>query len=291
MKITGFTFVRNAIKLDYPVTESIRSLLPLCDRVIVAVGKSEDGTLDLIRNMNEEKIQIIETVWNESLKKGGKVLADETNKAFRAVPDDSDWAFYLQADEVVHESYLDTIFSEMQKNIHNKSIDGLLFNYLHFYGSYKYIGDSYRWYRREIRVIRNNKNIYSYKDAQGFRKNNNKKLKVKLIDAYIHHYGWVRKPRAMQEKQKTFNHYWHNDKWLSANIIKADEFDYSNVDALRLYEGSHPSVMSERIARQSWDFIFDTSQKSYSVKEKIKRTIEKFTGWRIGEYKNYKSIS
>lgn len=287
MKITGFTFVRNAIKLDYPVIESINSILPICDDFIVAVGRSDDDTLGLISGINSNKIRIIETEWDESLRRGGKVLADETNKAFKAVSSDSDWAFYLQADEVIHEDYLDNIFSAMNHNLENETVDGLLFNYLHFYGSYNYIGDSYRWYRREIRVIRNNKDIYSYKDAQGFRKQPNSKLRVKLIDAWVHHYGWVRKPSAMQEKQETFNNYWHDDKWLEANIIKADEYDYSNIDGLSHYSGTHPRVMQERINKQSWDFSFDTNLKKYSLKERIKRAVEKMTGHRVGEYKNY----
>ncbi|MBM3912615.1 MAG: glycosyltransferase family 2 protein, partial [Sphingomonadales bacterium] len=45
MKVSGFTFIRNAVLLDYPILEAIRSILPLCDEIVVAVGKSEDETL------------------------------------------------------------------------------------------------------------------------------------------------------------------------------------------------------------------------------------------------------
>ncbi len=129
MKVSGFTFIRNAIKFDYPVVESIRSILPLCDDFVVAVGNSEDETENLIKSIDKQKVKIIKTVWDDSpeMKRGGRVFASETDKAFRAVPEDSDWAFYIQGDEVVHEKYLEIIRSEMEKWKDDLSVDGLLF--------------------------------------------------------------------------------------------------------------------------------------------------------------------
>lgn len=290
MKVAGFTIARNAIKYEYPVVEAIKSILPVCNAVFVAVGQSEDDTENLIRSISDDKIHIINTVWDDSLRQGGKVLAVETNKAFNAIPGDFDWAFYIQADEVLHEKYIETINFEMQNELHNKAIDGLLFNYKHFYGSYDYVGESYKWYRREIRIVRNDKSIYSHGDAQGFRKNNDEKLNVKLIDAYIYHYGWVKDPRKQQAKQLDFNRLWHDDKWIENNIANDSEFDYSEIDSLSLFDGTHPEVMLERIESMNWKFSHDISQKNYSPKEKIKRFIESLTGYRIGEYKNYKIV-
>lgn len=290
MKVSGFTFIRNAVKFDYPVIESINSILPICDEFIVAVGASEDATLDLIRSINSPKIKIIETVWDDSLRAGGQVLALETDKAFAAVSTDSDWAFYIQADEVVHEKYLATIQEEMLKYKDDNRIDGLLFKYKHFYGSYDYIGESYDWYRREIRIVRNDKSIYSFRDAQGFRKNNDEKLNVKLINAEVFHYGWVKDPKAMQTKHEEFHKLWHDDQWLEKNVAKASEFDYSGIDSLNLFKETHPLVMQERIERINWKFDFDISKNKFKTKEKIKRVIECITGVRVGEYKNYKPV-
>ncbi|MFN7491056.1 MAG: glycosyltransferase family 2 protein [Chryseotalea sp.] len=288
MKVSGFTFVRNAIKYDYPVVEAILSILPICDEVVVAVGNSDDDTLSLIKSIVSDKIKIIETIWDDSLREGGRVLAVETDKAFAAIAKDADWAFYIQGDEIIHEKYHPAIRKAMQENLLNKKIDGLLFNYEHFYGSYDYVGESYRWYRREIRIIRNNPDIFSYRDAQGFRKKPNDKLMVKLIDAYVYHYGWVKEPKAMQGKQESFNKYWHDDQWMEKNVAKRNEFDYSGIDALRKFTGTHPAVMQARIDRINWKFDFDLSQNKFKVKDKVKRLIEKLTGWRPGEYKNYK---
>lgn len=290
MKVAGFTFVRNAIKYDYPIVEAIQSILPLCDEVIVAVGNSEDDTLGLVRSINSEKIKIIETIWDDSLRVGGKVLAVETDKAFHAISKDADWAIYIQGDEVLHEKYHAEVRSQMERYAKDKNVDGLLFNYLHFYGSYDYVGASAKWYRREIRVVKNDPAIFSYRDAQGFRKKPNDKLRVKLIDATIHHYGWVKHPKSMQGKQKSFNKYWHTDQWMDKNVADVDDYDYSKIDSLKRFEGTHPHVMQKRIDAVNWQFSRDPSMNRLKWKDRFKLLVEKLTGWRPGEYKNYRIV-
>ena len=287
MKVSGFTFVRNAVKYDYPIFESIRSILPICDELIVCVGNSEDSTLELIKSIGDNRIKIIPSIWNDNLREGGAVLAEETNKAKDAISIDADWAFYIQGDEVVHEKYLDEIYKSMIKYKDSPRVEGLLFKYLHFYGNYKYVGDSRKWYRNEIRIIRNDKNIRSFRDAQGFRKNG-QLLKVKPIDAEIFHYGWVKSPLKQIEKQKSFNKYWHSDDVVKKMVKEADNYDYSNIDSLKLFTDSHPAVMSKRISLLDWDFEFDISKKHFSFKNKVLNFIEKHTGKRLFEYRNYK---
>lgn len=290
MKVVGFTFIRNAIKYEYPIVEAIHSILPLCDQVIVSVGNSEDGTLELIKSIDPSKIIINETVWDDSLREGGRVLALETDKSYQLIPDDTDWAFYIQGDEVLHESNHDNIKKAMEKYKDDALVEGLLFKYRHFYGSYDYVGDSLRWYRREIRLVKYNPDVFSYKDAQGFRKKPNEKLNVKLIDAYVHHYGWVKAPDAMQRKQQAFHKLWHDDEWLDNNVGKAEEFDYSGIDSLELYKGTHPLVMQEFLENNNWKFDYDLSKNKLRLKDKIKKTIERITGYRLGEYRNYKLL-
>jgi hypothetical protein len=289
MKVSGFTFVRNAVKLDYPVVEAITSILPLCDEFIVLLGNSEDETRALIESIGSEKIKIHESVWDERLRSGGRVLADQTNKALSKVADDSVWAFYIQADEVVHESFHPAIRAAMNEYKFDLEVEGLLFNYTHFYGSYDFIGDSTRWYRKEVRIIRNDKSIYSFRDAQGFQKNN-RPLKVKQLPASVYHYGWVKPPDKQQEKQRQFHKLWHDDEKVSEIVGDKDVFDYSAIDSLSRFTGSHPFVMEERIRKKNWTFQFDPTIKKLSLKSRIKIVIEKLTGWRIGEYKNYRLL-
>ncbi|MCA0430267.1 MAG: glycosyltransferase family 2 protein [Bacteroidetes bacterium] len=287
MKVAGFTIIRNAVKYDYPVVEAINSILPICDAFYVGVGNSEDETKKLIENINSDKIKIIDTIWDDNLRVGGHVLANETNKVFDAIPKEFNWCFYIQSDECVHEDDLNTIKTAMQNNLLNKNINGLLFKYKHFYGQYNYIGVGRRWYANEIRIIRNDKSIRSYKDAQGFRFTNNTKLKVKNTNAFIYHYGWVKPPKAQQAKQQNFHKMWHDDNWVNENVKKNEEFDYSNIDLLEIYKGTHPLVFKSRIKNADWEFIYNSKFVKTNFKYKFLYFIEKLTGWRIGENKNY----
>jgi hypothetical protein len=287
MKVSGFTIARNVVRADYPLEEAIRSIEPLCHEIIVAVGKSDDNTREFVQSLNIDKLIIIDTVWDDSLREGGKVLADETNKALKACSADSDWLFYIQADECIHEKDYEKIVSAMSENLENKNIEGLLFKYRHFYGSYDYLGDSRRWYNNEIRIIRNNSNIKSWKDAQGFRNLDNTKLKVVPTNAYIYHYGWVKHPKEQQIKQLQFHKLWHNDDYVAAKIATGEEFDYSMVDSLHQFKDEHPKIMVNRIQRMNWSFDIDPTKKNFGLKNRFLYWFEKVFNIRIGEYKNY----
>lgn len=294
MKLSGFTFVKNAVKYDYPVVESITSILPIVDEMIVSLGDSEDDTEALVRSINSPKIKIVHSVWDKNLRKGGQVLAVETDKAMDAVSADADWLFYIQADEVVHEKYLPVIRKACEQYKDDKNVEGLLFHYLHFYGSYSYVGDSRKWYSKEIRVIRNNSNVRAYRDAQGFRINN-RKLRVKLINAYIYHYGWVRNPVYMQRKRVAIAQYWIGDKleekWQEKAKAEGDKYDYSQVDSLDLFRDTHPAVMEPRVKAQDWEFTFDVTKKQFrKFKYRVLYFLDKKFGWRPFEYRNYKII-
>lgn len=294
MKVSGFTFVKNAVKYGYPVVESIKSLLPIVDEMIVCLGDSEDETNKLVESIDSDKIKIIHSVWDNSLRTGGKVLAVETNKALDATAADSDWLFYIQADEVLHEQYHPVILNAMQKYKDDKRVEGLLFNYHHFYGSYKFIGDGRSWYSKEIRVIRNNKEIRSWLDAQGFRRDN-RKLHVKLIDAYIYHYGWVRNPIAMQKKVADISNLWNegaeHEQRMQELKKKPAEFDYSNIDSVTVFSGTHPAVMKGLLNKEDWNFNMDVQQKNFkNTKHRILYFLWRNFGWRPFEYSNYKRI-
>jgi hypothetical protein len=284
MSISGFSFVRNGVKFDYPFCESILSILPLVDEFVIVVGKSEDETLEKVRSIDSDKIKIVETVWEESLREGGKILAQQTNVALENIT--GDWGFYLQADEVVHENDLPKIKDACEQYFVDKSVEGLLFSYHHFYGSYNYVGNSRRWYRNEIRVVRNRIGVRSWNDAQGFRISE-RKMRVKKIGAQIFHYGWVKSPVHQQEKQHSFHKLWHSDEWVQAHVGDSKNFDYSQSGKLSLFNGTHPTIMKERIQRQNWNFEYNPFLVREHIREKILNWTEEKTGMRIGEYRNY----
>jgi hypothetical protein len=287
VKVVGFTFVRNAVKYDYPVVEAIKSVLPVCDEFVVCVGDANDGTSELVSSIAPSKVKVFQSVWDPALMAGGAVLAEETNKAYAQVPEDADWCVYIQADEVIHEKYHRVLTEAMKFYKDDRRVDGLLLKYLHFYGSYDYVGNSRKWYSHEIRVIRKDPTIHSYRDAQGFRKSG-KKMRVKEIDAYVYHYGWVRHPELQMQKILGFERLYSNDEMASKVSKEATRnFDYSQIDSLTRFTGTHPKVMQERIASKNWTFDHDLSRKNFSLKGWLLHMLERMTGKRFFEYRNY----
>ena len=283
IKVCGFTFVKNAVSLDFPLIESILSALPLCQKFIVVVGDSNDGTRELIEKLNAPEIEIIDSEWDESQKSGGRVYALETDKAFQSIGSEYDWCLYIQADEVLHEEDYPKIQEAMKKWQHHPDVEGLLFRYHHFYGSYDYVGYTRKWYRNEIRIIRNDKTIQSYRDAQGFRKQG-RKLIVVPVDAAVYHYGWVRPPVIMQQKCDVVK------KYYSGEVIESKvlEFNYEqNFDALKRFGGTHPGTMKKRIAARNWEIDIDPAMIKMKLKYWLLFHFEKKFGIRLFEYKNY----
>ena len=290
MKITGITIIRNAIKNDYPIVEAISSILPVVDEMIVSVDRGEDNTEQLIRSIASPKIKIIFSEWDMNLRQGGKVLAVETDKVMQQVSTDSDWIFYIQADEVVHEKYHQAIRSAAEKYKDDKKVEGLLFKYLHFYATYDYVADSRRWYSCETRIIRNDKTITAYRDAQGFRKADTK-LDVAAIDAYVYHYGWVKTPQQMKAKQKNVSRYWAEDgEAFDAFLATEDFFDFNDFDSLEKFNGTHPAIMQQRIHEQHLKLDLDISKKKLSFKNRVLYWFEKLTGKRLFAFRNHKVI-
>ena len=217
MKVCGFSFVRNAAKFSYPVVEAIQSVLPMCDAFIMSVGNSEDGTMELIRSIDSDKIRIIESVWDDRKRKNGEVLAEETNKVFDQIPEEYDWAVYIQADEVLHEKYHPVLTEAMERWHDRTEVEGILFKYLHFFGSFDYHADSRSWYRNEIRIIKNYKQIRSYKDAQGFRIDG-RKLNVKPLMPVCTITDGSARPRSCKRSMSTSTSYITAMNMLTAKL-------------------------------------------------------------------------
>ena len=291
MKVTGFSFIRNAVNNDYPVVQAILSILPICDEFVIAVGDCTDNTLELIEGIASPKIKIIHTVWDESIREGGRTFAQETDKAYAAISPDTDWAFYIQGDECIHEKYLPVIKKAMEENLDDPKVEGLLLKYLHFYGSYDFTASSRRWYRNEIRILKFNPQVHSYRDAQGFRKNG-RKIRVKPVDAYVYHYGWVKPPSGLGNKMQSFNKFYHDDQWILSNYPEEANFDYGNADRLLHFKDTHPAVMQKRIEVVNWKFNLDPTllPKKMSFRRRFLQKLEDLTGWRLGEYKNYRVL-
>lgn len=291
-KISGFTFIKNGLTLGYPILESVLSIESICDEVIINVGfEDRDLTLDdgtykyLTENLTDPKYKILKSWWDPTLKKNGIILSQQTNIALKACT--GDYCQYIQGDECVHEDDLKYILAGVEKMEKDRRIDGLIFNYMHFYGNvdtYKYTRNLYR---REVRLIRNHKNIKSWLDAQGFRNADDTKIYARLIPARIFHYGWARAEQVMKKKVKVFDTLYHEKD------INRKEFQYERNWGLTKFLDTHPKVMSSWIEKNKNPIDLMSLPLSWGSNLfglVITDTIEKFTGYRIGEYKNYRKI-
>jgi len=258
MKVSGFTFVRNVVKYDYPVVESIRSVLPVVDEFIVNVGLCDDGTLELIRSIGDPKIKIVESVWDETLRKDGLIYAQQTNIALSHCT--GDWALYIQADEVVHEDDLPAIQEAMRRELGNPEVKGLLFRYLHFIADY---WSTNPWfYHKAVRIIRNNGEVESCGDAVGFHLKatqqylqSGPKEWIAPSDGRVFHYGWVKDPQTMLAKVKEQIAVYHGatPPPKQAALYQQKTFQYEDYAMLKEFNGSHPAVMAERLrSSQRW---------------------------------------
>lgn len=266
---------KNVSKLYYPIKESIQSILPIVDEFVVALGDcdEDDKTREIINSINSPKIKIIDTKWDIEKFPDGMENAHQTDIAKETCS--GDWLFYLQADEVVHEKYHETIKNRCKELLNNTEIEALLFNYIHFYGDYKHYLNSHGWYAQEIRIIRNNKDIHSFRSAQSFRripdfdgksyrkKEGSIKLKVAKVDAYIYHYGWVRPPKFMQKKKKALDTIHKGKETVAEMYDKVPaEFDYGPLGRLPIFTTTHPKVMKTKISKFDWGKKLDYAKKS-----------------------------
>ena len=311
MKISGFTFIKNGDKLYIPTKEAITSILPICDEFIVALGDcdADDRTEEIIKSINSDKIKIVRTVWDVKNFPKNTEFARQTEIAKSHCS--GDWFFYIQCDEAIHENDLSTIKKACEENLEDKRVEGFIFKYLHFWGDYEHHHMSHAWYRREIRIIRNDPSIHSWKDAQSFRKFSkwngsfedfdkkidSQKLRVKLLNVHVYHYGYVRPPILMTKKRKVNWSTYHGAP--TEEVLQlADLYDYGDLSKIHKFEGTHPSVMKDWIGKMDWK-----SQLRYSSAKQKKRRLFKhektkyrliswvennfFSGETIGGFKNF----
>jgi hypothetical protein len=293
MKISGFSFACNAESLGYPVVESVRSVLPLCDEFIMAVGKGSDRTRDLISAINDPKIRIIDTVWPDKKESSDHIFRQQANLALCECS--GDWCLHIQCDEVVHEDDLAHIRKRCSELAGDKNVEAMLFNWIHFWGDYDHYQVNHRFFKRDIRIVRNRIGAQSYLDSQSFRKNG-KKLRAVQLDARIFHYNMVRPPHLMRTKQIAMEKMYSDKNEVDKRYNGAPhDFDYGPLAGLPRYKGTHPAVMAQKIADFNWVNKLDYEGKSKArfhhdrAKYKILTFLEQrlLGGRTIGGFKNY----
>lgn len=285
MTISGFTFIKNGEILGYPFIESIKSILPIVDEFVINIGESEDNTLELIKQIDNPKIRIINSKWNDKMKDRGYVYGQQ--KMIAQFNCTSDWAFYLEGDEVVHEEDLKKIQDTCKKHLDNKEVEAVTFDYYHFYGNANSYLDSPAWYRREARIIRNSVRSYAPDGLFWLVLEKNKTGRYPTAvhsGAKMYHYGWIRSEEQMNLKSQKVQQYWNK---------KHKNIDYKQIDQgiIKEFKGTHPSVVQNWLPKESGVFQADSNYK-LTHKEKKHRVmikLEKIFGLELSK-KHYKLI-
>jgi hypothetical protein len=213
---------------------------------------------------------------------------------------------------VIHEKYLPGIVQKCEALKDDPEVEGLLFRFQHFWGDYRHYLISHAWYPNEIRIIKNNKDIHSWRDAQSFRripnfngvdyyqKKDTYKLKVVKVDACMYHYGWVRPPHLMQSKRKEFSMAYRGERKTQEQFISEPQyFNYGDLDKLPIFKETHPAVLKDWISKFDWEeklYPFNDSNYAMHKHEKFKYRLLTFleqtflNGNLIGGFKNYSLI-
>lgn len=302
MKVSGFTFVRDAVRLGFPLEASIRSLLPVVDELVVNVGVSGDGTRALVESIGDPRLVILDTAWDETLLERGAVLAEQTDIALRRCT--GDVCVYLQADEVLHEDDHPRLRASLRRLHEDPELEGLTFDWVHFYGSYHTVATSRVWYRREVRAVRNGIGVRSWRDAQGFRiwdppaghagppprvlrpGEASRKLRVAPSGVRVFHYGWVRPPEQQRIRAAELARLYDGE--AAREGILQREWAYDPAEKVRPFAGTHPGPMRENVLRLDWPFQARRRWlRRGHLRVDLLDLLEAATGIRIGEYKNF----
>lgn len=286
--ISGFTIVRSAERLDFPVEASIRSILPIVDEMVVNVGRSEDRTLEIVRAIADSKIRILETEWD--LGRGEALLREETLRAMRACR--HPWGVCIQADEVLHESGAPRLAEAIAASDPDPRVEGLVVRYRHIFGDPDTEAVNRRWYRREVRAVRLDPGlgIAPYRDAQGFRVGpEQRKVRARLADADMFHYGWLRSAAALRARGEV-DRSLYPGRWVPPSDQAAVLRWFPG---LRPFRGTHPRVAREWVASRARDPERVVTPPFFHLEHLrfyASDLIERVTGTRPFEFRNYTPV-
>jgi hypothetical protein len=288
MRIAGFTLVSHAVRLDFPIVPAIQSLLEVCDDVVVNVGPADDGTLDLLATIRDRRMRIVRGAWDA--RQGGAMLAVETNRALAEVT--GDWAIYLQADEVLHEADTLRLRECLGEAGNDPKVQGLLFDYLHFYGSFRRLATNRTWIRQEVRAIRPGSCVRSFAEAQGFRAlPGGQRVRARPAGCRVFHYGWARPIPALNTKREVDHALYHATDGRPMRPPIADRL--SGQIGLIPYTGTHPAVAMPWIAEREGLLPVDVQPVRWNARQvqvALLHALERLTGWRPFEFRNYTTI-
>lgn len=281
--VSGFTLVRNATLLDFPLEASIASVLPAVDEMIVNVGSSEDDTRERVEAIGDPRIRIIDATWDPSL--GPAMLSHETARAMAACR--HPWGIYIQADEVLEDNGAARLRERIARHDGDGVVEGILVRYLHHYGGFDQVAVNRRWYRAEVRAVRLDPaaRVHSFRDAQGFRVGaDHRRIRAVESGVTMHHYGWARPAWALRAKRAADNEIYH---WRGK--MDQDRPLLPWFPGITPFAGVHPTPVREWIAARATDeeLVGTPGFSREHLRLRLSNLVERVTGWRPFEYRNY----
>jgi hypothetical protein len=289
MKVSGFTFLRNGQMLGYPFVASIRSILPLVDEFIVALGPCEDQTEEMLQSIGDPKIKVIRTQWNERIRSDYSVkgFVYGQQKSIALFNCTGDWAFYLEGDEVVHENDVPKIQKAMEQHLNDSRVEALAFDYVHFYGNANTYAWSPRWYRSEVRILRNTIPAWGPKGLFFVVLDTHKKGRYPTAahtGATIYHYGWLKTEAQLALKKQSNSKHW---------ATKSENVNYAAIDprVLRPFKGTHSKSVQDWLPRADGLFQADPNHRltSRERKHRLMMVFERLFGFEYSK-KHYKRV-
>jgi len=158
-----------------------------------------------------------------------------------------DWAFYIEGDEIYHESDLEQITKTMEMYLNDPNVEALVFDFHHFYGNANSLLNSPGWYRSEARIIKNSIRSYAPDGLFWLVLDSNKRgryPRAKKTGVTCYHYGWVRSEDQMNLKSSKVQKYWGGEPVI---------IDYSRMDQsiIQRFTGTHPEIIKDWLPKEN----------------------------------------
>lgn len=248
MTLGGTLIVRNAIEFDYCVEAAVRSLLGVCDKVVVVDGFSTDGTHELLQALAsvDRKLVVLQRPWIPSSM--GTWLADLTNQTREQLG--TDMHLSGQADEVYCEADYGLI-SKLSDTGRIYTVERLNFwhDHRHLLPPHEKVGSTI------VRLAP--ASLPCVGDAQGLAHEQGwERSTVRLM-----HYGFIRDPRKLAAKSRpmqraffnTVDPIWDKVEAVGKNALVEEGGTGVSLARLIPYNGPHPKVAEQWLKEHGYE--------------------------------------
>lgn len=241
----GSLFICNGLRYDYCFEEAIKCLLEFCDKVCVCDAGSDDGTVEVLKELEATNPKLKVLYLNDWSNYRTKFkLSHFTNIAIEML--DTDYNFNLQGDEVLSERSYDAVRRAIAGGF-----EAIMCKRINLWGSpYTELNVPHHRKPCSTEIIRLAKTKYrSIDDAESI----DAQCVMNFVnDIEIWHYGFIRKREVM--KAKIIN--MQRDVFELTPDAKLDNMEvfdstawFSGTD-LKIISRPHPKIMKEWIAQR-----------------------------------------